>query len=118
MLFLPQGIARVGASTLRRVILRLSVGWLPPSVRPSGACLTRGTRLLSKPPHALFRRYFFQFFSRRTKITKQIPVNTLTGVERPVVQVKVLTRFDRQDERSELVTNTVQNLDETVILSL
>ena len=37
---------------MRRLIRLLSVGWLPPSVRPSGACLTRGTRLLSEPPHA------------------------------------------------------------------
>ena len=37
---------------MRRLILLLSVGWLPPSVRPSGACLTRGTRLLYQPPHA------------------------------------------------------------------
>jgi uncharacterized protein with HEPN domain len=30
----------------------LSVGWLPPSVLPSGAYLTLGSSLLSQPPHA------------------------------------------------------------------
>ena len=37
---------------MRRLILLLSVGWLPPSVRPSGACLTLGTSLLYKPHNA------------------------------------------------------------------
>jgi hypothetical protein len=37
---------------MRRLILLLSVGWLPPSLLPSGACLTLGTRLLYQPPHA------------------------------------------------------------------
>jgi hypothetical protein len=37
---------------MRRVILRLSVGWLPPSVPPSGAYLTRGSSLLDKPRNA------------------------------------------------------------------
>jgi hypothetical protein len=37
---------------MRRLILLLSVGWVPPSLLPSGACLTRGSRFLSKPPHA------------------------------------------------------------------
>jgi len=32
-----------GASKTRRLITLLSVGWLPPSVPPSGACLIRGT---------------------------------------------------------------------------
>ena len=50
--FFPRCIGRAGASTMRRVILLLSVGWVPPSVRPSGACLTLGSRLLYQPPHA------------------------------------------------------------------
>jgi hypothetical protein len=37
---------------MRRLILLLSVGWVPPDWLPSGACLTRGSRSLSKPPHA------------------------------------------------------------------
>jgi hypothetical protein len=37
---------------MRRLILLLAVGWLPPSLRPSGACLTRGARVLSQPLHA------------------------------------------------------------------
>ena len=37
---------------MRRLILLLSVGWFPPYVHPSGACLTRGTSILYKPPHA------------------------------------------------------------------
>jgi hypothetical protein len=35
---------RGGARKRRRVILRLAVGWLPPALPPSGACLHRGTR--------------------------------------------------------------------------
>jgi hypothetical protein len=35
----------------RRLILLLSGGWLPPSVRPSGACLALGTRILTYKPH-------------------------------------------------------------------
>jgi hypothetical protein len=37
---------------MRRVILRLSVGWLPPYGLPSGAGLTLGSSVLSQPPHA------------------------------------------------------------------
>jgi len=29
------------------------VGWLPPSWRPSGACLGRGSRVLSEPLNAV-----------------------------------------------------------------
>src|SRR4030095_1654538 len=36
---------RGGASKRRRLVLLLSVGWLPPSVRPSGAGLALGTRV-------------------------------------------------------------------------
>src|SRR5437870_3658800 len=38
-------IERAGARKRRRVSLLLSVGWLPPAWRPSGACLARGTRV-------------------------------------------------------------------------
>jgi len=37
---------------MRRLILLLSVGWLPPYVRPSGAGLARGSSVLYTPPHA------------------------------------------------------------------
>ena len=37
---------------MRRLILLISVGWVPPDLRPSGACLTLGSRVLSKPPNA------------------------------------------------------------------
>jgi hypothetical protein len=37
---------------MRRLILLLCVGWLPPSVRPSGARLHLGASVLYKPPHA------------------------------------------------------------------
>jgi hypothetical protein len=37
---------------MRRLILLLSVGWLPPYVLPSGACLTLGTSVLDKPHNA------------------------------------------------------------------
>src|SRR5215813_10846499 len=46
-------LGRAGASKTRRLITLLSVGWLPPSVPPSGACLNRGTRVpcgLLTPP--------------------------------------------------------------------
>jgi hypothetical protein len=50
--FSPRCIRKDGASTMRRLILLLSVGWLPPYLLPSGACLTLGTSILSKPPNA------------------------------------------------------------------
>ena len=34
---------------MRRLILLISVGWLPPYLRPSGACLTLGSRVLYQP---------------------------------------------------------------------
>jgi hypothetical protein len=37
---------------MRRLLLLLFVGWLPPYLCPSGACLTLGTSLLSKPQNA------------------------------------------------------------------
>jgi hypothetical protein len=37
---------------MRRLILRLSVGWVPPDVRPSGACLGLGSSVLYQPLHA------------------------------------------------------------------
>jgi hypothetical protein len=37
---------------MRRLILRLSVGWVPPSWHPSGACLSLGSRLLYQPLNA------------------------------------------------------------------
>jgi hypothetical protein len=37
---------------MRRLILLLSVDWLPPDLLPSGACLTLGTSLLYQPPNA------------------------------------------------------------------
>jgi hypothetical protein len=50
--FSPRGIGSAGASPRRRLILLLSVDWLPPCGRPSGACLPLGARLLSTPHHA------------------------------------------------------------------
>jgi hypothetical protein len=43
---------RGGASQTRRLILLISVGWVPPDGRPSGACLTLGSSLLYQPRHA------------------------------------------------------------------
>jgi len=34
------------------LILLLAVGWVPPSLRPSGACLALGSSILSKPLNA------------------------------------------------------------------
>src|SRR5215510_3162092 len=45
-MFWPRCIGRGGASKRRRLILLLSVGWLPPSLPPSGACLALGTSIL------------------------------------------------------------------------
>jgi hypothetical protein len=45
-------ISRAGARKRRQLIVLLSVGWLPPSVRPSGAGLALGTRSLDKPLNA------------------------------------------------------------------
>ena len=38
---------------MRRLILLLAVGGLPPSVRPSGACLCLGSSVLSPPLNAV-----------------------------------------------------------------
>jgi hypothetical protein len=38
-------IGRGGASKRRRLLLLLSVDWVPPYLRPSGACLALGTRV-------------------------------------------------------------------------
>jgi hypothetical protein len=40
--FCPLCMKRGGASKRRRLILLLSVGWLPPYLHPSGACLYLG----------------------------------------------------------------------------
>jgi hypothetical protein len=37
---------------MRRVLLRLAVDWVPPSLRPSGACRCLGSRVLSQPLNA------------------------------------------------------------------
>src|SRR4029453_791446 len=44
-ILLTASIERAGASKIRRLILLISVGWLPPYLRPSGACLALGTRV-------------------------------------------------------------------------
>src|SRR5512132_2981846 len=44
--FFPSCIGRAGASNMRRLILLLSVGWVPPYLRPSGACLCLGSSVL------------------------------------------------------------------------
>jgi hypothetical protein len=43
--FCPRCIRRAGASKTRRLILLLSVDWVPPYLPPSGACLALGTRM-------------------------------------------------------------------------
>src|SRR4249920_2257576 len=51
--FFPFFIGRDGARKTRRLITLISVGWLPPYLHPSGACLHRGTRVpfgLITPP--------------------------------------------------------------------
>ena len=45
LLFLLMFIGRAGASKTRRLIMLISVGWLPPYLYPSGACLNLGTRM-------------------------------------------------------------------------
>src|SRR5262245_42648621 len=45
-------IDRGGASKTRRLILLIAVGWVPPYLGPSGACLTLGSSLLDKPRNA------------------------------------------------------------------
>ena len=52
MFFDPSCLGRGGASQIRRLILLLSVGWRPPDVPPSGACLPRGSSILYQPLHA------------------------------------------------------------------
>ena len=50
--FFPSCIGRAGASHRRRLILLLSVGWVPPDLRPSGACLCLGSSVLYQPLNA------------------------------------------------------------------
>ena len=38
---------------MRRLILLISVGWVPPYLHPSGACLYLGTSILYKPLNAV-----------------------------------------------------------------
>jgi hypothetical protein len=45
-------MGRAGASKIRRLILLLSVGWLPPYLLPSDACLTPGSSVLYQPHNA------------------------------------------------------------------
>jgi hypothetical protein len=49
----PVFLGRAGARKTRRLIMLISVGWVPPSLYPSGACLMLGTRIpfgLVTPP--------------------------------------------------------------------
>lgn len=53
LIFSPLSIGRARARKTRRLITRISVGWFPPSLHPSGACLHRGTSVpcgLFTPP--------------------------------------------------------------------
>ena len=53
IVFFLVSLGRAGASQTRRLLTLLSVGWLPPSLPPSGACLMRGTSVpvgLITPP--------------------------------------------------------------------
>src|SRR5215475_4976558 len=53
LIFSLLSIGRAGASKTRRLITLISVGWLPPYLHPSGACLNLGTRVpvgLITPP--------------------------------------------------------------------
>ena len=52
MFFVLRCIGRAGASKRRRLILLLSVGWVPPYLRPSGACLSLGSSVLYQPLNA------------------------------------------------------------------
>ena len=45
-------IGRGGARQTRRLILLIAVGWVPPYLGPSGACLTLGSSILDKPLNA------------------------------------------------------------------
>ena len=38
---------------MRRLILLISVGWVPPYLPPSGACLYLGSSVLSQPLNAV-----------------------------------------------------------------
>jgi hypothetical protein len=51
-IFCPRCIGKAGASKIRRLILRLSGGWVPLDWPPSGACLCLGSSILHSPLHA------------------------------------------------------------------
>jgi hypothetical protein len=44
-LMVTLAIGRAGARNMRRLITLIAVGWVPPSLRPSGACLYLGPRV-------------------------------------------------------------------------
>jgi hypothetical protein len=45
VLLVKWSIERGGASHIRRLLLLVFVGWVPPDLHPSGACLALGTRV-------------------------------------------------------------------------
>jgi hypothetical protein len=50
---------------------------------------------------------------RRVKVAEQISVNSFTWIEGTPVNVKMLTRFNGQQERPKLILNAVQPLDKS-----
>ena len=64
LVFFPFSIGELRDSQTRRLITLISVGWVPPYLHPSGACLNLGTRVplahnaaegYTKPGLRLFR---------------------------------------------------------------
>ena len=64
----------------------------------------------------LRRRYSVQFLPSGLKVAEQVAIHPLMGIERLAMKMEVLARFDGQNEGSELIANTVQGFNETIIL--
>ena len=65
----------------------------------------------------LRRRYSVQFLPSGLKVAEQVSIHPLMRIERLAMKMEVLTRFNRQNEGLELIANTVQDFNETIILS-
>jgi hypothetical protein len=63
------------------------------------------------------RRHSVQFFPRLLEIAEQVSIHPLLGIERLAMKMEILARFDGQNEGLELIADTVQDFDKTIILS-
>jgi hypothetical protein len=63
------------------------------------------------------RRHSVQFLPRLPEVAEQVSIHPLLRIERLAMKMEVLTRFDGQNKGLELMANTVQDFDKTIMLS-